>query len=771
VRKLLFYFFILLAGQFIQCTSADKSVIQYVNPFIGTSGNSQIAPVASVPYGMVQVGPDTDLDGAGYHFDRETIMGFSHIHKSGGGCGDFLDVLFQPTVGDVKFVAGDENNSLSGYRSKFSHSNEKAAPGFYSVKLTDYNVQVGLTATTHAACHEYQFPKTDEAHIIIDLEHANAGACTVHANDNRDTVTSSHIRILDNKSVEGCRISGGWVNNQQVYFYAEFSKPFTSSLLWEKGIISANKEESNSTDIRLCLNYKTDELEKVYVRVGVSAVSSEQARKNLKSEMAEKSFEEIKNQASKKWEAELSKISVEGGTLRQKEILYTSLFHILMYPMRSSDVDGSYRGADGKIHVAENYKHLSGVMGIWDTFRAANPLLTILNPPVANDYIRTFLSHYEQSGLLPIWVLYGNETLTMIGYHAMPVIADSYYKGIRDYDVNRIYEAMKVSANKDTFGLSMRRIMGLKNYKKYHYVPADLELESVAITLESSYDDWCIAQMASQLGKTQDYEYFIDRAASYKYVFDTSTNFMRGRLSDGSWRTPFDPLSSDHRYDDYCEGNAWHWTFFVPHDIEGLSQLMGGHQFLGEKLDSLFHMTDKVSGANASVDIDGLIGQYAHGNEPSHHIPYMYDYIGQPWKTQEKVSELMNKVYDNTPLGICGNEDTGQMSAWYVFSSMGFYPVTHGTGVYAIGTPAFPKMTITTKNMEGKSYQLDIEAQNVSEKNIYVNKVVLNGKQVDLNWLEHYDLFGQNSTLVFEMSDEPNYTRGADQLSLPPSMN
>jgi len=766
MTRILLFTLLILTG----CANTkDTDLLKYVNPFIGTGGNGQIAPVASVPTGMVQVGPDTDLSGVGYHYDKTTIMGFCHIHKSGGGCGDFQDVLFQPTTGEIKFQAGDEDKPKSGYRSAFSHGNEIAEPGFYSVLLSDYNINVRLTASLHSAFHEYQFPESDSSHILIDLKHSNQGSCTIHAADNFDTVTASYIKILSPLAVEGYRISSGWAKNQQVYFYAEFSKPLLSSSIWESGTVSLNKTEALGTDLRLCLNYKTLQNEKIYARVGISAVSCQQAKKNLDNEITGKSFEEVRNEAAEVWNRELAKIQIEGGSDREKEIFYTSLFHALMYPMLSSDADGSYRGVDNKIHMAENYSHYSGVIGLWDTFRAANPLLTLLSPQVANDYIRTLLSHYEQSGLLPIWVLYGNETLTMIGYHAMPVIADTYYKGIRNYDINKVFEAMKVSAGKDTFGITMRQFTGVKNYKEYKYVPADIELESVAKTLEYSYDDWCIAQMAKQLGKDNDYKYFLERSASYKNLYDSSSNFMRGKLRNGNWNAPFNPLSSNHRRDDYCEGNAWQWTFFVPHDIEGLSVLMGGHANLATRLDSLFMNEQNLSGSNVSGDISGLIGQYAHGNEPSHHIAYIYNYVGQPWKTQKLVSQIMNTMYDTTPEGICGNDDTGQMSAWYIFSAMGFYPVAHGEGVYAMGAPLFPKMTIHTGSVDNP-FKLEIIAKNLSSKNIYVGKVILNGKETDANWFEHYQLFGQDTELVFEMSDTPNYKRGTESTAFPPSM-
>ena len=422
----------------------------------------------------------------------------------------------------------------------------------------------------------------------------------------------------------------------------------------------------------------------------------------------------------------------------------------MFIPCLYSDVDGRFRGPDHQVHPSLRFPYYAGVVGFWDTFRAACPLITILRPDVANDYVRTCLAHFDIFGQLPIWTLAGGETFQMIGLHSLPFIADCYCKGIRNYDTSKALNAMVTSASKDTCGFSMRYFVGLKNYKKYGYVPADLEMESVARTLEYSYDDWCIAQMAKQMGSDSIYRVFNLRSGNYKNVFDRSTGFMRGRFADGSWRTPFNPFESNHRRDDYCEGNAWQWTFFVPHDVTGLARMMGGNKQLEARLDSLFTANSKISGENASGDISGLIGQYAHGNEPSHHVAYLYDYIGQPSKTQYYVREIMDKLYNNSPEGICGNDDTGQMSAWYVFSAMGFYPVRHGTGEYMVGTPMFKHLEL--KHEKG---QLVIDAPEVSSTNRYIKSIRLNGRKLNRYYLLHNELFSGNVRLQFEMTDKP----------------
>lgn len=502
------------------------------------------------------------------------------------------------------------------------------------------------------------------------------------------------------------------------------------------------------TDVKAILEF--DNCADLMVKVGLSPVDVEGAKKNLDEEIPDWDFERIKNQALVDWSKNLGQFTIDDNNEQRKELFYSFVYNTLVYPMLYSDVDGRFRGPDYKVHPSVGFPYYVGVVGFWDTFRAACPLLTILRPDVANDYVKTCLAHFDIFGQLPIWTLAGEENFQMIGLHALPFIADCYCKGIRGYDAARALNAMVTSANKDTCGFSMRYFVGLKNYKKYGYVPADLEMESVARTLEYSYDDWCIAQMAKLMGNMSVYHEFSKRSMNYRNVFDQSTGFMRGRFSDGRWRTPFDPYESNHRRDDYCEGNAWQWTFFVPHDVTGYARLMGGPKKLETKLDSLFTTQSNISGENRSGDISGLIGQYAHGNEPSHHVAYLYDYIGCPSKTQYYVREIMDKLYANTPVGICGNDDTGQMSAWYVWSAMGFYPVRHGTGEYMVGTPLFRHLEL--KHKMGK---LVIDAPDVSSKNRYIKSIRLNGRKLNRYSLSHNEIFKGNVSLKFEMTDTP----------------
>jgi len=729
--------------------AAEADTTQYVNSMIGTAGDGGITPAAGVPFGMMQLGPDTRLSGSGYKFSDSRILGFSHMHKSGGGCGDFLDILFQPVPGTTLAKLPDEY-SPEGYTSAFFHKNEKASPGFYSVVLDDFNTSVSLTASRRCGFHRYEFPATGTNHVMVDLKHGNEGACTIVAEDGGDVVVSAEINVVSDRAIEGHRISAGWSAQQHVYFYAEFSQPFKATGIYKDRKILAEAKGLEGTDVRAVLSFDTDGKNEILVKVGISSVSAEGARKNLMAELPDWDFQKAQNQAKALWQEELSKVAIKDADSKQKEIFYTSLYNTLRYPMLFSDVDGNYRAADHKVHHADGYDNYGSVVGIWDTFRAANPLLTILKPDVANAYVKTLLDHYKVFGQLPIWVLAGNETFQMIGLPSMPIIADSYFKGIRNYDAEAAFEAMKQSAMKDQSGTSMRYFVGLKNYKKFGYIPAELEMESVARTLEYAYADWCIAQMAKMLGKEADYEFFSKRSKNWKNILDPETKLMRGRFADGSWRTPFDPYFSNHRRDDYCEGNAWQWSFFVPHDVLDLAQSVGGTEQLAAKLDTLFTLDSKMHGEHASGDVSGMIGQYAHGNEPSHHTIYMYDYLGQPWKTQQRVRQVMDTLYDNTPEGICGNEDTGQMSAWYIWSAMGFYPVRHGTGEYMVGTPLFEHLEL--KHAHGK---LVIRAPGTSSKNSYIKSIKLNGKLLDRFNLQHAELFAQDALLEFEMTDVP----------------
>lgn len=729
--------------------ASETDHTRYVNSMIGTAGDGGIVPAAGVPFGMVQLGPDTRLSGNGYKFSDNRIMGFSHVHKSGGGCGDFLDILFQAVPGTRLAKLPDEYSS-QGYSSAFSHAKEKASPGFYSVVLDDFNVQASMTTTRRCGFHRYAFPQSGPNFVMVDLNHGNEGACTIVAEDGRDVVISAEIKVVGDRAIEGYRISSGWTPQQHVYFHAEFSQPFKTIGIYQDRKISPGAKQLEGKDVRAVLAFDTEGKNEILVKVGISDVSAEGARKNLTAELKDKDFQTVQTQANALWQQELSKVVIKDSDSKQKEIFYTSLYNVLRYPMLFSDVDGNYRGADHKVHHADGFDYYGGVVGIWDTFRAATPLLTILKPDVANDYVKTLLEHYKVFGQLPIWVLAGNETFQMIGLPSMPVIVDSYYKGIRNYDAEAVFEAMKQSAMKDECGTSMRYFVGLKNYKKFGYIPSDLEMESVARTLEYAYADWCIAQMAKMLGKNSDYEFFIKRSKNWKNLLDPETKLMRGRLADGTWRTPFDPFFSNHRRDDYCEGNAWQWSCFVPHDVADLAQSMGGPEQLASRLDSLLTLESKMHGENASGDVTGMIGQYAHGNEPGHHTLYMYDYLGQPWKTQKYVRQVMDTLYDNTPEGICGNEDTGQMSAWYIWSAMGFYPVRHGTGEYMIGTPLFEHLEL--KHAHGI---LVVRAPGTSSGNRYIKSIRLNGEKLDRFSLQHDVLFGGNALLEFEMTNQP----------------
>ncbi len=735
----------------------------FVNNFIGSSGGGRVIPAAAVPFGMVQLGPDTRTKGSGYEYSDNTILGFSHIHKSGGGCNDFLDVLFQPFNGHGYLHSGPPEEPDKGYRSRFSHQNETSAPGYYEVLLHDDSISVALTVTPRCGFQQYTFSSPDSAGILIDLKHGSRYACTIVREENRDTVVNSGIYRINDHTLAGFRISSGWAREQHVYFAAEFSAPFQSVLYRDDQESEMDSLMGNNIKGKLWFNLEDNRT--VLVKVGISPVSVEGALKNLTEEIPHWDFNAIRKAAKQSWQASLEGIQLETTVPGQKELFYSALYNVLLYPMLYSDVDGRFRGADHQVHNTDGGRFYGGASGLWDVFRAAHPLITVLHPEIANDNIHTFLSHYKITGQLPVFLLAGNETLTMIGNHSMPIISDAYFKGIRDYDEELLFEAMKETAQKDSFGISMGRVMGNRNYRRYGYIPADLEYESVAITLELAYDDWCIAQMARMLGHEQDYNYYKQQSANYRNVFDAGSGFMRGRMFDGSWRTPFDPLHSNHRKDDYCEGNAWQWTFFVPHDIPGLMELMGGKDSLERKLDRLFSLNADLSGGNTSGDITGLIGQYAHGNEPSHHVAYMYNFTGKPWKTQKMVRQILASKYDNTPTGMCGNEDTGQMSAWYIWSSLGFYPVTHGDGRYMIGSPAIEKARVRHV-LKGKENRLSIYVHDQGEANVYIQKVSLNGRPHNKPWFDHYDLFSGENRIDFYMGEVPNQEWGVMDYSV-----
>ena len=705
----------------------------YVNPFIGTGGHGHTFPGATVPFGMVQLSPDTRLEGwdgcSGYHYSDTLVYGFSHTHLSGTGCSDYGDILFMP-------VAGREANPLKyTYASPFRKRDETAAPGYYKVKLPANGVTAELTATARAGFHRYTFNVPGKEQVVVDLKH-------------RDKVLASGIRIIGPDEIEGYRISRVWADSQMVYFVAKFSKPFTSAQIWSGDKILTGAKESEGTELRAVFTFDGKEGDQILVRAGISGVDIEGARKNMESEIGGKDFDTVAAAALKVWNDELSRIAVENGTLDQQVIFYTSLYHTMVQPNIYCDVDGRYRGRDLKIHKTDSLDYYT-VFSLWDTYRAANPLYTIIQPKRVNGFINTFLRQYDEGGMLPVWELSGNETGCMIGYHSAPVIADAWQKGIRGYDGEKALQAMKHSAEQDH--------LGLKYYRSKGYIPADKEGESVSKTLEYAYDDWCIAITAKSLGKTEDFKTYIGRAQSYKNVFDPITGFMRAKSNETLFK-PFDPAEVNFNY---TEANAWQYSFYAPHDNSSLMRLMGGREAYAKKLDDLFTADSKTSGRE-QADITGLIGQYAHGNEPSHHMAYLYDYAGYPWKTQELVHRICSEFYRNAPDGLIGNEDCGQMSAWYIFSAMGFYPVTPGAGFYAFGTPVFPRASIRLEN--GKTFT--VRALNLSDKNIYIQSVTLNGKPWTKCYLMHTDI-AKGGELALTMGPQPNKAWGVGYGSFP----
>lgn len=622
---------------------------QYVNPFIGTGGHGHTFPGATVPYGMVQLSPDTRIDGSwdgcgGYHYDDATIYGFSHTHLNGTGVSDFGDIMLIPTMGDASF----ENKA---YSSTFSHTNEKASAGFYSVKLDKHNIDVRLTASTRVGFHEYTFNKTGNANIILDLNH-------------RDKLLEGRIRIIDNKTIEVLRRSEAWARDQYVYARIEFSVPLKVNLVKEE-----NRENTKlkgiyrGTELAISLSKKVKKGEKILVKVSLSPTSYEGAKLNS-SEIPHWNFEKAKTDAQALWDKELSKIEITETNKDKLAIFYTALYHTMMQPNIAEDIDGKYRGRDNQIHVADTFDYYT-VFSLWDTFRAAHPLYTLIDKKRTSDYINTFITQYEQGGRLPVWELASNETDCMIGYHSVSVIADAMAKGITGFDYEKAFQASKASA--------MRDVLGLAAYKKNGFIAIDDDHESVSKTVEYAYDDWCIAQMAQILNHKEDYEYFMKRSQNWKNIFDKEKGFMRPK-KNGGWDKPFDPREVNNNF---TEGNSWHYSFFVPQDIDGMIAAYGGPTKFEAKLDEMFNSESKTTGRE-QVDVTGLIGQYAHGNEPSHHMAYLYNYIGKPEKTKEKVHYILNEFYKNTPDGLIGNEDCGQMSAWYVLSSIGLYQVTPG---------------------------------------------------------------------------------------------
>lgn len=694
-----------------------RDLTRYVDPFIGTSGHGHTFPGATVPFGMVQLSPDTRLTGwdgcSGYHYSDNVIYGFSHTHLSGTGISDYGDILFMPTIGPPSLNATGENPT--GYATSFKHENETASPGYYSVKL-DNGLQVDLTATTRTGFHRYTFPaQSTSNNVILDLVH-------------RDKVVDASLRVVDETHVEGFRRSNAWAMNQVVYFAAEFSKPFKRS---------QTSQAIDAPNIKASFSFDNIGGEPLLLKVGISAVSIEGARRNLEAEINHWDFEKVRNEAKADWNLELNKIQVAGGDEAQRKNFYTALYHVNLQPNIFTDVDGQYLGRDFQVHKTEGFDNYT-VFSLWDTFRAAHPLYTIIDQKRTTAFIKTFLAQYRQGGRLPVWELAANETDTMIGYHAVSVIADAIVKGVGGFDRELAFEAMKHSAELKHHGLGP--------YVERGYLEMEVERESVSKTLEYAYDDWCIAVVAKALNHEEDYQRYMHRAQSYKNVFDRETGFVRPRANAG-WLSPFDPREVNFSF---TEANSWQYTFFAPQDLSGLIGLMGGEGKFAKKLDDLFAADSQTTGRD-QADITGLIGQYAHGNEPSHHVAYLYNYVSQPWKTQFRVRQIMDTFYKPTPDGLIGNEDCGQMSAWYVLSAAGFYPVTPGSPIYAIGSPLFPEVRFNLE--KGKSFV--IKAKNVSPQNLYIQSARLNGQSYRQSFIRHEDLMA-GGELVFEMGNKPN---------------
>lgn len=727
VLKFNITFAILLLAGSLQATDYTR----FVDPMIGSDYHGNVFVGASVPFGMVQLGPTNLSKGwhwcSGYHYSDSTIIGFAHTHLNGTGIGDLGDILVMPTVGKPTTYKGSFADLSKGYVSKFSHAEQVVKPGYYSVWLQKYNIKAELTATSRVGYHRYTFPESNASNIIIDLGEGIEW----------DEPTQTMVRSIDARTIEGYRYSRGWAKNQKIYFRAEFSKPMLFTRVIEP-IYRPRTKDSLQVEKAL-MQFTTKKNEVVEVKVAISYVSCENAAQNLKTELSKWNFHEVKKQAKAKWNSELAKIQIKVRDKNIRTMFYTSLFRTMISPSEFSDVNGDYRGADGKVYRAKGFIPHT-IFSLWDTFRTFHPLQTILNQERTAHWVNSLLDITEKQGSLPIWHLVGNETGTMVGVHSIPVIVDAVLKNIEGIDIQRAYRLVR------TF--EQRNDRGLKYVREQGWIPADKENWSVSKGLEYALNDYAIALLAKRLGNEADYQLFSRRATNYVHYFDPSLGFMRGKLADGTFRKEYNPSFSMHEIADYVEGNGWQYTFLVPHDVEGLIQLYGGNEKFVTKLDSLFTVSSKLN-EGASIDISGLIGQYAHGNEPSHSTIYMYQYAGRPDRTAERVRQVLAEMYKPIPAGLCGNDDCGQMSAWYVMSALGIYPMNPVNGEYVFGSPIIDEAVIHLEN--GKTFT--IVAKNNSVKNKYIQSVKLNGKRNNQQFVSH-DAIMAGGKLVFEMSDK-----------------
>jgi len=717
---------ILTAGMAFSCiTDEEPRLTGFVNPMIGTSDHGHTFPGAAYPFGQIQLSPDNGTQGwdwcSGYHYSDSVIAGFSHTHLSGTGIGDLADISFLPVNGEVTFAAGEKNSDfVSRYSRKFKHLDDMALPGYYSVIFKNNGIKTELTVTERAGLHRYTFPEGGKNNLIINLGFAI----------NWDKPYQTSLQVVDDRLITGSRLSHGWAADQQLYFAVRFSKPITKSNIALVGGENCTVGSLQFTD------------NQILVKVGISSVSTKNALENLDHSLPGWDFEKTREAASNAWEKELSRIKIVAQDPVQKTIFYTALYHTMVAPAIFSDLNGEFKGVKGSVQKAEGYQRYT-VFSLWDTYRALHPLFTLTQPARVNDMVKTMLDHYLQTGLLPVWELEGNETFCMVGNHAIPVIAEAILKGIGDFDRELAYEAMKNSSMFDRDG------MGL--YDSLGYMPADKVSQSVAKSLEVAIDDWCVAAVANKLGKTADALFFGKRAESFKQYFDPETRFMRGKLANGQWTTPFDPAFSNHEGSDYTEGNGWQYLWLVPQNVEGLIGLLGGKEPFANKLDSLFNVEQGVKGEKASADISGLIGAYAHGNEPGHHTTYLFNYAGRAWRTQELNRRIQTEMYTDKVNGLCGNEDCGQMSAWYLFSAMGFYPVNPADLKYQFGSPLVQEARIELA--PGKYFTMKAPLASITNK--YIQEAKLNGKILERPYITYQEIM-EGGMVEFEMGPEPN---------------
>ncbi|MCC9165773.1 GH92 family glycosyl hydrolase [Pontibacter harenae] len=762
-RPLLFTLALAVPFLALSQKGAQQDLVQYVNPMIGTAKMGHTYPGATVPFGMVQLSPDTDTipyatNGkynkdvykycAGYQHDDNTIVGFSHTHFSGTGHSDLGDFLIAPTTGELQLNPGTEDRPQSGYRSAFSHDNEVAEAAYYKVKLDDHNITAELTATNRVGMHQYTFPKSDSAHIILDLM---AG---IYNYDEKNVWT--FVRVESDTLVTGYRQTNGWARTRTVYFAMSFSKPIKTygsknyqktvyNGFWRKFDQEHNFPEIAGEKIKMHFDFDTQEGEKIKIKFALSPVSTEGALANMRAEVPHWDFEHVKRESQAAWNKELNKVVVDAGTKGDMVNFYTAMYHAFLGPTTYMDVDGSYRGLDMNVHQAKDFTNYTS-FSLWDTYRTLHPLFNIVQPERNANMVKSMLAHYDQSvhKMLPVWSHHANENWCMIGYHSVPVIADAVIKGNANFDVNRALDACVTTARNNYYD-------GLNYYMEMGYVPEDKNGSSVSKTLEYAYDDWCIAQMAKKLNRMDIYNEFIKRSENYKNVFDANSGYMRPKLSDGTFKKEFDPL--DTHGQGFIEGNSWNYSLYVPHDPAQMISMMGGKTRFATHLDSLFTMDlpDKYFENTEDISRDGIIGNYVHGNEPSHHVAYLYNWTDQPWKTQDKIRMVLKAMYKPTVDGLGGNDDFGQMSAWYIFSSLGFYPVAPASDQYAIGSPAIKSATLNLDN--GKTFVVDVKNQ--KDKNVYVQKIELNGQTINRSYITHAEIMN-GGKITFLMGSKPN---------------